>query len=102
MDAAPATQERPGIWRDFGYYTAWWVLWSALSALLSPIAEPGNQYWYLKGIQIVLGVGLGIVGSALFTLFQNTANAKRVKAMSWGAAIGIWIVLRFAVAIIWA
>ena len=78
-------------WRDFGYYTLrWTVLLGVLSAINYtdvPANAPNGYFWQAKLLQLVLGIGVGVICATLFTLLQNGLNTQRRKVLSWVFAI---------------
>ena len=92
MDTTGRTPKR--IWfKSFAHYAFWFVLWGGLFWLLQPtypdeMAHAG--FWTAKGVQALLGMGVGAISAVVFTLLQNAINQSRNKWVSWLFAIGTW------------
>lgn len=90
-------------WRDFGYYTLrWTILLGALSAINYkdvPARAPKNYFWQATLLQLVFGIGIGLICAVLFTLLQNGLNTQRRKVLSWVFAVVTMIVVNVVFAL---
>lgn len=93
MQEVANTTEPSGLWRGWRYYALWWVVWTALFTVLQPdVTGDPSWFWGRKAIMLVAGILYGLVLSTIFTLAQNTMNARRRKPVSWALAIGTAVV----------
>jgi len=88
------------VWfKDFGYYTIWFVIWGALFSFLQPVFPEqmvGTTFWGAKVVQALIGAGFGVVCALVFTVLQNGINSARRKWLSWVLAIATWSVINVA------
>jgi len=88
--------------KDFGYYTIWFVVWGALFSFLQFVTTEqmaATTFWAVKIQQAILGAGFGVICAIIFTILQNGINAQRRKPLSWVLAIGTWIFINLLLAV---
>lgn len=94
----------PRVWlKDFAYYVIWFVLWGALFSFLQPVTTEqmaGTSFWAVKVQQAMLGAGFGVICAIAFTILQNALNQARRKWLSWVLAIGTWVTINLALALV--
>lgn len=95
-DAAVPTK-RP-LFDDFGYYIRWWLLLGAIGGLLTVVgSEDLDHFGRAKLIQVIWGLGSGVLFAVVFTPIQNLLNAGRKRWLTWVIAIAAWLGVKFAV-----
>jgi len=82
--------------KNFDYYLVRWALFGAIGGLVTPVLEPQDIFWTIKGYQIISGLISGFVCAVIFTPVQNNLNKEKSKLKTWGFVILIWTAFKFA------
>ena len=96
MADAAVPAKRP-LFDGFGYYIRWWLLLGAIGGLLTVVEQPDEHFWKVKLVQVIWGLGSGVIFAVVFTPIQNLANAGRKRWLTWVIAIAVWLGVKFAV-----
>ena len=88
--------------KNFGYYTIWFVVWGALFSFLQPVTSEQTAGTAFSAVTIqrtLLGAGFGVICAIVFSILQNGINGRRRKWLSWLLAIGTWISINLLLAV---
>ncbi len=81
---------------NFNYYLLRWFLFGGIGGLITPVIEQSNNFWTLKGYQVISGLISGFICAVIFTPIQNNLNTERSNLKTWLFAILIWTAFKFA------
>lgn len=82
--------------KNFHYYLVRWVLFGAIAGLATPVLDPSNMFWTIKGYQVISGFISGLICAVIFTPIQVNFNAEKNKLRTWAFAILVWTLFKFA------
>lgn len=82
----------------FDYYLIRWALFGAIGGLTTPVLDPLDMFWTIKGYQLINGLMTGFICAVIFTPIQNNLNNERSKYKTWLYAFLIWTLFKFAAA----
>lgn len=84
------------LWKNWKTYLWRWLLLGAIGGLTQWV-DGEQDYWTVKGYQVLNGLLFGLIAFAIFTPLQNKVNPDRKRWLSWVTVLGTWMGLKFAV-----
>ena len=83
-----------GPWYRWRGYTVRWLLFGEIVQLFQPVADEPENFWELKFYQALTGLLFGLVCAAIFTVAENTFNARRVTWKTWLLVVATWAAVK--------